>query len=255
MQSSVSHDVPRKPDVTAIVPVHNGAPFLMEAIRSIQNQSTDGASVEIVVVDDGSSDGSAELAESVPGVRIHRQPQSGLAAARNAGIGLALGEFIAFLDADDVWLPQKLVRQLALLRGRPEADLCITMVQHVTELPETGLSGLTLPDEAPRLGRLMQCLLARRRAFEIVGPFDGSTRTRGDQDWFIRAAEAGLIEVVVPEVLTLRRIHGGNHSLNPGSDVKDDLLTIVKRTMDRRRREGTASSGQTWLASRADGER
>jgi glycosyltransferase involved in cell wall biosynthesis len=258
MQGSVPRDLAHQPEVTAIIPVHNGRPFLAEALRSIQSQSgvdtEDGPAVEIVVVDDGSTDGSAELAEVFHGVRVHRQPQAGLAAARNTGIGLARGEFIAFLDADDVWLPQKLSKQLALLRSRPDADLCITLVQHVSEVRGTSLADITLPNDAPRLGRLMQCLLARRRAFAVVGPFDGRTRTRGDQDWFIRAADAGLIEVVVPEVLTLRRIHGGNHSLNPASDVKDDLLTIVKRTMDRRRREGAPSNGRIWHASSSDGD-
>ena len=107
------------------------------------------------------------------------------------------------------------------------------------------VQNLDVPDETPRLGRLMQCLLARRRAFDLVGPFDGGTRTRGDQDWFLRAADAGLVEVVVPEVLVLRRIHGANRSLEIDSRVADDLLTIVKRTMDRRRRVGV-ETGTAW---------
>jgi glycosyltransferase involved in cell wall biosynthesis len=204
-----------------------------------------GPWLEVIVVDDGSTDDSAAIAETYPGVQMVRKANGGLASARNAGITAAHGAFVAFLDADDLWLPAKLAKQLALLARHPEADLCLTQVQHVSTLPEAMRAAYDLPDEAPRLGRLMQCLLARRRAFDLVGAFDGSTRTRGDQDWFVRAADAGLVEIVVPEVLTLRRIHGANRSLEIDSKVSDDFLTIAKRTMDRRRQEG-GDKGTAW---------
>ena len=250
--------VPENPLISAIVPVRNGGPMLAEALQSIvlQTESDSGISgkaVEIIVVDDGSTDGSAELAERFTDVRVHRQAPSGLAAARNAGIELARGEFIAFLDADDVWLRAKLRKQLDMLHADPAADLCFTLVQHVRSASSVPLAE-TVPDESPRLGRLMQCLVARRRAFAVVGPFDGSTRTRGDQDWLLRAADAGLKEVVVPEVLTLRRIHGENHSLDVDSHVADDLLTIVKRTLDRRRDGGVRPTGQTWRPSDSEAD-
>ena len=242
-----------RPLVSCIVPVRNGAEFLAEALGSILSQRRDGSDassdwLDVIVIDDGSTDESAAIAAGHDGVRVQSQPGQGLATARNAGLALARGEFIAFLDADDIWLPGKLDRQLKLLSAHPEADLCLCMVQHVTTMPslDAGAENLSLPDDEPRLGRLMQCLLARRRAFDIVGGFDGGTRTRGDQDWFIRARDAGLAEIVVPEVLALRRIHGNNQSLNIDSKVTDDLLTIVKRTLDRRRGTETGTGGSTW---------
>jgi len=219
--------------ISCLLPVHNGAAYLSEAIASILAQTR--MRLEIIVVDDGSTDGSAEIAAGFQNVQVVRQSQSGVAAARNAGLRLARGDYIAFLDADDLWLGGKLAAQLALLRQDAAADLCLTLVRHVPMIP--GTVGAPLGD-APRLGRLMQCLLARRAAFDRVGLLDDRTRTRADQDWFIRAAEKGLIEVVVPEVLVLRRLHGQNHSLAADSRVEDDFLTIVKRTLDRRRREG-----------------
>lgn len=225
------------PKVSCIIPVHNGAPFIAEAIRSILGQQ--GAELELIVVDDGSTDGSGDIAGTFPGVTVSHQPQGGVAAARNRGLALATGDFIAFLDADDLWLPGKLAAQLAAIEQAPEADYAVSNVRHV----KTGPDGRLPPDDGAstgeeRLGVLMQCMLARRSAFERVGPLDTRTTTRADQDWFLRASEAGLRQVVVDEVLTIRRIHGGNISLRHDRNVHDDFLAIAKRALDRKRQAG-----------------
>ncbi len=224
------------PRVSCIVPVHNGARFIAEALGSIFAQG--GAELEVIVIDDGSTDGSGDIAASFPGVTVSRQPQGGVASARNAGLALATGDFIAFLDADDLWLPGKLAAQLAAIG---DADFAITHVRHVDTPSDGSLpadNGAASGEE--KLGRLMQCMLARRSAFERVGPLDARTVTRADQDWFIRAAEAGLREVVVDRVLAIRRIHGANHSLRHGNQVQADFLAIAKRALDRKRQAGTA---------------
>lgn len=233
MTAPVAATVPR---VSCIVPVYNGAPFIAQAIESIRAQQ--GAELEIIVVDDGSTDGSGDIAATFPGVVVSRRQQGGVAAARNSGLALATGEFIAFLDADDLWLPGKLSVQLETIG---DADLAITYVRHV----RTGPDGLLPPDNGEatgeeKLGRLMQCMLAHRSAFDRVGPLDTRTVTRADQDWFVRASEAGLREVVVDKVLTIRRIHGGNHSLRHGDQVHADFLAIAKRALDRKRQAGIA---------------
>ena len=227
------------PKVSCIVPVHNGAAFIADAIRSILGQQ--GAELELVVVDDGSTDGSGDIAAAFPGVTVTRQPQGGVAAARNRGLALATGEFIAFLDADDLWLPGKLAAQLAAIARDPRADYVVSNVRHVKTAPDGRLpadNGASTGEE--RLGILMQCMLARRSAFERVGPLDTRTTTRADQDWFLRAAEVGLRQVVVDEVLTIRRIHGGNISLRNSRSVQDDFLAIAKRALDRKRQAGLA---------------
>ena len=224
--------------VSCIVPVHNGAVFIAEALDSILSQA--GAALEIIVVDDGSTDGSAQIAASFGGVRVHSRAQGGVAAARNDGLALARGGYIAFLDADDLWLPGKLAMQMAALEANADADYSLTLVRHVTTGPDGKIAeGASAPGaEDNRLGKLMQCLLARRRAFEAVGFFDTGTTTRADQDWFLRAEEKGLVGVVVNEVFTIRRIHGGNHSLRHADAVLDDFLSIAKRNLDRKRQAG-----------------
>jgi len=214
--------------------VFNGERFLAQALGSIVDQG--GADLDIIVIDDGSTDRSAEVARGFPGVRLHRQANAGVAAARNAGLGLARGQFIAFLDVDDLWLPGKLDKQLRLLESRPEVDLCFGMVRHVTA--GEGRDAAIAQDEAPRVGRLAQCMLARRCAVERVGPFDGGTRSRADQDWFLRARELGLVEAILPDILVHRRIHDANHSIVHADAVVGDFLVIARRALERRRRQG-----------------
>src|SRR5262249_46647903 len=110
--------------VTCIVPVHNGERFLEQALGSIQRQTH--SPVEIIVVDDGSSDQSPAIAGAWAGAQYVRQEQAGPAAARNAGIRRATGAFISFLDADDLWHPEKLARQLARFAARPDLEVSVT---------------------------------------------------------------------------------------------------------------------------------
>lgn len=226
----------RLPTVSCIIPVHNGAGFIAQAIESVLSQQ--GAELEVIVIDDGSTDGSGDVAAGFAGVAVHRRPQGGVASARNAGLALATGDYIAFLDADDLWLPGKLAAQLAAIG---DADYAISNVRHVRTGPDGHLPpDLGASDGDAKLGQLMQCLLARRRAFESVGPLDTRTTTRANQDWFLRADEAGLRRVIVGDVLTIRRIHGANHSLRQGHQVADDFLAIAKRALDRKRLAGLA---------------
>src|SRR5712664_390476 len=123
--------------ISCIIPVFNGERYLREALDSILAQTH--RPVEIIVADDGSSDGTAAVVASY-GDHVHylHQPNAGPAAARNLGLSAARGEFVAFLDADDLWHPEKLVHQRARFQARPELDLCVTHVQNflIPELHE-----------------------------------------------------------------------------------------------------------------------
>ena len=114
------------PAVSVIIATHNYGRFLAEAIESVQRQTMDD--VEIIVVDDGSTDETTAVLASVsdPRLRVRRIPKSGVSVARNAGLALARGRFVAFLDADDRWRPTKLERQVAMMEGEPSLGLIFT---------------------------------------------------------------------------------------------------------------------------------
>jgi len=112
--------------ISVVIAVYNGEAYVADAIRSVLAQA--GVELELIVVDDGSTDATPGITRgfSDPRLTVLRQENRGVAAARNAGIARARGEFIAFLDADDVWLPTKLQRQMQLFSERPEVGLAYT---------------------------------------------------------------------------------------------------------------------------------
>ena len=158
------------------MPVYNGARFLAEAIESVLEQTY--APVELLVVDDGSTDDSAAIARSFEGVRVIERTHEGPGAARNAGIAAARGEFVAFLDADDVMPNDKLEIQVGYLLGRPEAGCVLGRQELLAEEgravpPEFAppISPERHPDLVERGSLQPLSLVARRSVLETVGDF------------------------------------------------------------------------------------
>jgi glycosyltransferase involved in cell wall biosynthesis len=224
------------PLVSCIVAVFNGERYLEEALRSILDQTY--RPLEVIVVDDGSTDGTADVvARFGPRIRAVHQPNAGPAAARNRGLADARGDWVAFLDADDLWHPEKLTRQAARLRARPELDLSVTQIRNfwVPELreEEARCRGSRLSEPAP--GYLTAALMARRSAFERVGRFEESWRHVHDTEWFARARDAGAVLEVLPEVLVYRRLHANNRSRLHADASRTEYLQLMKARIARGR--------------------
>jgi glycosyltransferase involved in cell wall biosynthesis len=212
--------------ISCIVPVFNGERYLGETLDSILAQTH--RSLEIIVVDDGSNDGTGGVvAEYGKRVRYVWQANAGETAARNRGLALAQGEFVAFLDADDLWHPEKLVRQMARFQERPELDICFTRFQNfwVPELAEEKERYQQHPLSRPLSGYTICTLLCRSTAFERFGIFtDDGSRTPQNMIWFLRASELGATIEVLPEVLMYRRLHSNNRSRQHGLDLFFPIL-------------------------------
>lgn len=222
--------------ITCIIPVYNGERYLREAIDSIFQQTY--PSLELIVADDGSTDRTrAVIASYGDKIRCLSQPNSGPATARNLGVRAATGEYVAFLDADDVWHPEKLERQIARFDARPGLDCCVTHVQNFW-VPESRDEEERFRDHRvskPLPGYVTQTLLARRRLFQAVGLFD-TTLDHGDStDWFIRAEQYGAVMELMPDVLLYRRLHQTNRSRLLASNSRDEFLKIVKAHLDHQR--------------------
>jgi len=222
--------------VSCIVPVFNGEMYLGEALDSILKQRYEP--LEIIVADDGSTDGTREVVKRYgTRVRYLHQPNAGPGVARNLGLGAATGEFVAFLDADDLWHAEKLARQMARFDARPELDVCVAHVQNfwVPELREEEERFRSHRLSKPLPGYLTATLLARRSLFESVGPFNAALRHGDSTDWFLRAAEHGAVIELLPDVLSYRRLHQTNRSRLLASNSRDEFLKLVKAVIDRRR--------------------
>jgi glycosyltransferase involved in cell wall biosynthesis len=198
------------PAVSVVVPARDAELYLAEAIESILGQTLPPA--QVIVVDDGSQDGTAEIAEGFgAAVTVLRQERSGIGAAVNAGLALAAGEEFAFLDADDVWMPRKLERQRAVLDAEPETDM---VFGHVEQFISPDLSSEESAELRPPVGSLpgkvKGTMLVRRASFERVGPFDTSWTVADFVDWYSRADCLGLRERMLGEILLHRRLHKTN---------------------------------------------
>ena len=215
--------------VSCVIPVFNGDRFLAAAIDSVLGQTRQP--VEVIVVDDGSTDGTPQvIAGYGDRIRSLRQDNAGPAAARNAGIALARGGFIGFLDADDLWVPDKLARQLEDLSRHPESMICFGAMMNFREPgPEGG------PVEEWEAKPFSPCtMLVRRSLFATIGLFDERLRAAEDTEWYCRVMMAGIPYRILPEYLVRRRQHDRNLTrMDPPSN--DKLLGALKLALDKRR--------------------
>jgi glycosyltransferase involved in cell wall biosynthesis len=211
--------------VSVVIPVRNGERYLREAIASVLQQTP--APLEVLVVDDGSTDGTAGVARSfAPPVRCISQQALGVGAALNRGVEEARGDRLAFLDADDLWSHDKLRVQTALLQARPELDL---VFGHLANFAGSAAA------EPPMPGYSKGTMLIRRGAFERVGTF-GDWRLGEFVDWYARAVDAGLRSLMLPDVLLLRRVHDDNTGVRR-RDERREYARVLKSVLDRRRAE------------------
>ena len=216
--------------VAAIVPLFNGRRFIREAIDSILAQAVKPR--EIVVVDDGSTDGGGALLEAYPEVRVVRQPNAGEAAARNRGIRESSEPLIALLDQDDLWLPRKLASQVRVLEADPSIDIAFAQHRLIVE----DAADWFRQDALARVltAELPGSMVVRRAAFERIGPYREDMKLGSDVDWILRARDAGMKSQLVEEVLLLRRMHRANSSID-GARFMADLLRAARASVRRKR--------------------
>lgn len=225
--------------VSCIVPVRNGERYIGETLHSIQAQTH--RDVEVIVVDDGSSDRTRQVVERCGGsVEYIRVEYANSTAARNRGLEACLGDYVAFLDADDLWRHDKLDLQLRALAPLQGPVVCVCQVRNFYS-PDTVAPGtaLAMPDQRSLPGFVPGALLTHRRVFERVGGFDAALPHGSALDWFVRARESGCREVVVPQVLVQRRLHGSNLSIRNAPVSRREHLRVVRAAL--RRRQGRAA--------------
>jgi glycosyltransferase involved in cell wall biosynthesis len=224
------------PEVTVIIPTYNRARYIGSTIETVQQQTF--ADWELFIVDDGSTDNTAEVVAGYLGdKRIHyiKQQNNERAVTRNKGIEESSSPYIAFLDADDLWHPEKLAKQLQAIKAQPDAGLCYTLTDDIDpdgkRLHKTGRSH-------PYSGRVFDQLLRSnfirissvlvgRASLERVGSFDTDVALLGGEDWDLWLRIARQYSVcLVREELNFYRVHPENTS--PDQIVKSGLAVVDK---------------------------
>jgi glycosyltransferase involved in cell wall biosynthesis len=228
----------QEPLVSVVVPAYNAARTLRAAVESILLQTV--GDLEVIVVDDGSEDDTAEVARAIddPRVRVISQANAGASAARNAGICRARGQYVAFLDADDLWLPHKLACQLAVFGSRRDVHAVHCGAIHVDE----ELRVLSVRRCRPwrdalldvllfeNLAAFPSTLLAKREKLERRG-FDPSLVMHEDWDMAIHAARHWNLQPV-ESPLTLYRVHRANRSRDVESHLASGLRVLHRAFAD-----------------------
>ncbi len=221
--------------VSVVLPVRNGARFVSEAVASVLSQRW--RPLELIVIEGGSTDGTTDILArlAAPELRVVAQDGRGIPQAWNQGIREARGEFVAFISADDQWTPEKLTRQIETMMADPSLLYSIGHFRYVLEpgvaIPATFNRALLQRD---LVGRIMETLLARRAAFEQIGPLDESYATAHDVDWYARASEQQAPHAVLDDVLLIKRMHDDNASATAATNTPQ-LFDALRRSIARRR--------------------
>lgn len=223
------------PGISVIIPTFERPGFVGDAIRSVLDQQVEP--LEVIVVDAGAG-GETQRVVQAFGPPVRYLPHAGPtpAATRNHGLSRARGEFIAFLDDDDLWSPAALSRQREFLLGNPDTDLVLGLTQRMVRRESGDGEPVFIPYRDPVRLHSLGCGLFRRGLFERVGLLDESMRHAEDDDWFMRAKAEGVSMHFLSEVTLYYRFHGGNMTANREAR-KPDMLRLVKNRLDRIRRD------------------
>lgn len=230
------------PAVSVILPTYNQAAYLAQAIESVRRQTcTDW---ELIVVDDGSTDETPRVLDACHDdsrIRVIRKTHAERAVARNHGIASSSAPYVAFLDADDVWFPEKLDEQVAALRRREDAALCYTFTRRISgsgallneAWPPGGYEGRILPQLIRRNFIITSTVMVARRCLERVGLFDETLPTFGCEDWDLWMRIARAYDVVcLRQSLILYRRH--ERVTGPEQIVRSGVAVLEKRFAEAR---------------------
>ena len=224
--------------ISVIMPAYNAERYVGNALDSVLAQTLPPH--EIVVIDDGSTDGTPAVLETyVRRIRLLRQRNSGPSTAINRAVGLAEGDCLAFIDADDLWAPEKLEIQSAALSADSELAAVFGAVQQFVsdELNWDTARNYVVPDGAqPGISKIT--MLIRRATFARVGPFAEQYRATDFIEWYARACMLGLRFRVLSEVVAFRRHHPQNLGRRLRSVQHNELLAVLKQSLDLRRGRG-----------------
>jgi glycosyltransferase involved in cell wall biosynthesis len=225
-----------KPIVNVIICVYNGEKYITEALSSIFAQTY--SPIEVIVINDGSTDRTIHAVEPffARSLRIYSfDTNQGLASARNKGIELAQGEFIAFIDADDIWLPDKLQLQVDVVDQNPGVEIVNCMVENFISPDLEGEKNIKFIAEATQAG-FLGALLIRKSVFKKIGNFkDQGYIGFSDMEWVMRTKQQEINYYHLKSLQLRRRIHGKNMGLTRTASPLIPKLSLLKKKIDQGR--------------------
>lgn len=220
----------KSPLVSCIVPTLNSGKYLGETLESVKNQTY--SPIEIIVVDGGSKDNTLKIAKKYTS-KIIKQKGKGPADARNEGIKNAKGDFIAFIDSDDLWEKNKIEKQVNYFKNNSNMDICLTNVKMFfeKELENEKKYFKNHPRMKSIPGYATITLLAKKDVFDKIGFFDEDLKFTDAVEW-LRKARKKLNMKIIREVLVFHRLHKENITRKNRKKSEEEFIKLVKRNID-----------------------
>ncbi len=223
-----------KKTIAVVIPAYNAEKFIKDALNSVKQQSY--APSQVIVVNDGSTDKTQEILDTIEGITVVNKENTGIGDSLNAGIAHAYSELISFLDADDVWVKDKLMLQMKEFEKISYSGIVFGQIEQSfhEEIEDELKSRLENPRQfLPGVHR--STMLINRVSFNKVGPFSTDFISEEFLEWYIRAKEQNLDVRIIDQVVAKRRIHGKNITLGSERKMANKFPSILKQALDRRR--------------------
>ncbi|MDX1642678.1 MAG: glycosyltransferase family A protein [Balneolaceae bacterium] len=224
-------DAIKNPFISVVLPVYNGEKFIGEAIRSVLAQEY--KPIEIIVVNDGSTDQTEKCLEEFKGkLSVIKQQNSGPSSARNRGIEAAKGDYITFIDADDVWAPGNISFHIEQFKSFSELEISVGLTAEMDFESAETLDAETAASNS-FLHLVMGASMMKQTVFNDVGLFDEELILRQDTDWFLRARELEKNIAIGKELVLFYRKHQNNRT-NDRIKANYYMFKLLKKAKDRK---------------------
>lgn len=224
------------PLISVVIPVFNGSTFIKEAVDSVLSQTY--SNFELIVINDGSTDDSEIKILSYENIKYKKLVNSGPAVARNLGCRLANGRYIAFLDQDDIWLPEKLEKQVNSFLSYSEIGFVLCHQSVLVDKHAVGLP-ISVSRAVEKFGKIISpsfspsSLMIKSEVIQQLGGFNESYSYYSEAEIFLRLREMSIPSEMLPEVLFLKRFHGANLSYRTDM-TSTELLRIARDSLKKK---------------------
>ena len=218
------------PLISVIMPTYNNGKYIKQAIESIYAQNYDN--IEIIVVDDGSTDNTKEILKEYKNIKYFYIRHKGIPFARNLAIENSNGEYIAFCDSDDYWLPEKINTQIQYFKEHPDCEIVFTKYENFFERKELKIcKKAVLEKELEKADKkYLPSALIKKSIFKLYGNFDEKFQTGEDTEFIYRISENGTnVSHFVDTIFYIRRLHGNNITLIKNTKYSNYIMNLLRK--------------------------